>query len=89
MTQAPVLKGPNWSVPLQIHTEASDYAIGAVLGQKVDKLENAIYYISKNLQGPELNYTVTKKEMLAVIYALNKFRHYITGYPISHQSPVD
>lgn len=45
-------------------------------------MESAIYYISKNLHGLELNYTVTEKEMLAVIYALNKFRHYITRYPI-------
>lgn len=82
LTQAPVLKGPNWSLPFQIHTDASNYAIGAVLGQKIDNLESAIYYNSKNLQGPELNYTVTEKEMLVVIYALNTFRHYIIGYPI-------
>ncbi|GLJ19357.1 hypothetical protein SUGI_0348760 [Cryptomeria japonica] len=82
LTQALVLKGPNWSLPFQIHTDASDYAIGVVLGQKVDKLEKEIYYIDKNLQGPELNYIVTEKEMLAVIYALIKFRHYIIGYPI-------
>lgn len=48
----------------------------------MDNLENAIYFISKNMQGPELNYILTKKEMLAVIYALNKFRHYIIRYQI-------
>ena len=42
----------------------------------------AIYFISKNLTAAELNYTVTKKEMLAVVHAVNKFRHYITGYEI-------
>ena len=41
-----------------------------------------IYYISKSLHGPELNYTITKKELLVVVYALNKFRHYVIGYPI-------
>ena len=41
----------------------------------------AIYYISKNLSPTELNYTVTEKEFLAVIHVVNKFRHYITGYP--------
>lgn len=82
LTQAPMLKGLNWSLPFHIHTYASNYAIGAGLGQKVDNLENAIYFINKNMQGPEVNYTITEKEMLAVIYALNKFRHYITRYKI-------
>lgn len=82
LTETPVLKGPNWSLPFHIHTNAFDYAIGAILGKKVDNLENAIYFISKNMQGPELDYTATEKEMLAVIYALNKFRHYIIGYKI-------
>jgi hypothetical protein len=45
-------------------------------------IEHAIYFISKNFQGAEFNYTVTEKELLAVIYALNKFRHYITRYEI-------
>lgn len=53
-----------------------------MLGQKVDSVEHAIYFISKNLQGTKFNYTVTEKELLAVIYALNKFRHYITRYEI-------
>ena len=48
----------------------------------MDSLEHAIYYISKNLQGVEYNYTVTEKELLAIIYALNKFRHYVTRYQI-------
>ena len=82
MTTTPILRGPKWTFPFHIHTYASDYAIGVVLGQKSQHLENAIYYISKSLHGPELNYTVTEKELLAVVYALNKFRHYITRYPI-------
>ncbi|XP_057826901.1 uncharacterized protein LOC131038479 [Cryptomeria japonica] len=57
LTQALVLKGPNWSLSFHIHTDASDFSIGAVLGQKQGVLENAIYYINKNLQGHELNYT--------------------------------
>jgi len=52
------------------------------LGQKEGNKEYVIYYISKNLQGAELNYTLIEKEMLAVVYAINKFRHYITGYPV-------
>jgi hypothetical protein len=61
--------------------DASQTAVGAVLGQQEDKIPYAVYCISKNLAPAELNYTVTEKEFLAVIYAINKFWHYITGYP--------
>eukprot|EP00253_Pinus_taeda_P026620 PITA_26620 len=79
---APVLRGPNWDLPFQISSDVSDTTIGAILGQKEDRKPYAIYYISKNLSPAELNYTVTEKEFLAVIHAINKFRHYITGYPV-------
>lgn len=46
-----------------------------------DKLPYTIYFMSKNLSKVELNYTVTEKELLVVVHSLNKFRHYITGYP--------
>ena len=82
LSTAPVLRGPNWKLPFQISTDASDTAIGAVLGQEEEKIPYAIYYISKDLAPAELNYTVTEKEFLAVIHAINKFRHYITGYPV-------
>ena len=61
VSTAPVLRGPNWNLPFQISTDASDTAIGAVLGQEEDKRPYAIYYISKNLAPAELNYTVTEK----------------------------
>jgi hypothetical protein len=79
---APVLRGPNWKIPFQISTDASDIAIGVVLGQEEEKKPYAIYFISKNLTLAELNYTVTEKEFLAVIHAINKFRHYIIGYSV-------
>ena len=69
-------------MPFQISSDALDTAIGTVLGQDEDKKSYAIYYISKNLSPGELNYTVTKKEFLAIIYAINKFKHYITRYPV-------
>lgn len=57
-----------------------DTTIGEVLSQEEDKKLYAIYYIRKNLTPTELNYTITEKEFLVVIYAINKFGHYITGY---------
>ena len=66
----------------QISSDASNTTIGAVLGQEEDKKPYAIYYISKNLSPAELNYNVIEKEFLALVHAINKFRHYITGYPV-------
>ena len=70
LTTMPILRGPNWGLPFHIHMDASDYAIGVVLEQKLDSIEHVIYFISKNFQGGKFNYTVTKKELLAIIYAL-------------------
>eukprot|EP00253_Pinus_taeda_P022803 PITA_22803 len=80
LSTTPILGGPDWALPFHISSDASDTAIGAVLGQEENSLPYAIYFISKNMVPAELNYTVTEKEFLAVIYAINKFRHYITGY---------
>eukprot|EP00253_Pinus_taeda_P006309 PITA_06309 len=80
LSTAPILRGPDWNLPFHISSDASDIAIGVVLGQEENHLPYAIYFISKNMTPAELNYTVIEKEFLAVIYAINKFRHYITGY---------
>ncbi|GKE02280.1 reverse transcriptase domain-containing protein, partial [Tanacetum coccineum] len=57
--------------------DASDYAIGAVLGQQIEKHFRFIHYASKTMTKAELNYTITEKEMLAVVYAFEKFRSYL------------
>ena len=72
---APILRGPYWSLPFHISTDASDTAIGGFLSQKEGQAPYSIYFISKNLIPAELNYTVIEKEFLAVFYAINKFFH--------------
>ncbi|GJU98855.1 reverse transcriptase domain-containing protein [Tanacetum coccineum] len=57
--------------------DASDYAIGAVLGQRIEKHFRPIHYASKTMTEAESNYTTTEKEMLAVVYAFEKFRSYL------------
>nr|GFB81533.1 reverse transcriptase domain-containing protein [Tanacetum cinerariifolium] len=57
--------------------DASDYAVGAVLGQRVEKHFRPIHYASKTMNQAETNYTTTEKEMLAVVYAFEKFRSYL------------
>jgi hypothetical protein len=59
--------------------DASDYAVGAVLGQSKDKKHYAISYASKTLTGPQLNYATTEKELLAMVFAIKKFRSYLVG----------
>ena len=59
--------------------DASDFAIGAVLGQREDGKPYVIYYASKTLNEAQRNYTTTEKELLAVVFALDKFRAYLVG----------
>ncbi|GJR54596.1 reverse transcriptase domain-containing protein [Tanacetum coccineum] len=65
--------------PFEIMCDASDYAIGAVLGQRIEKHFRPIHYASKTMTEAESNYTTTEKEMLAVVYAFEKFRSYLIG----------
>jgi len=59
--------------------DASGMALGVVLGQKPNKLFNPIYYASKTLNIAQQNYRVTEQELLAVVYAFEKFRKYLLG----------
>ena len=61
MSTTPILRGANWVLPFHISSDASDTAIGAVLGQQDGQVPYSIYYVSKNLASAELNYTVTEK----------------------------
>ena len=80
LSMVPILRGPNWSLHFHISIDASDMTIGGVLDQKEGQEPYDIYFISKTLTPAELNYIVTKKEFLVVVYSINKFHHYITGY---------
>jgi hypothetical protein len=75
-----VLRGPYWSLPFHISTNASNSTVGVVFSQKENLQTYVIYFISKNLTPTKLNYTMVEKEFLAVVHVVNKFRHYITGY---------
>ncbi|GJV16516.1 reverse transcriptase domain-containing protein [Tanacetum coccineum] len=77
LTEALILIAPNWDQPFEIMCDASDYAIGAVLGQRIEKHFRPIHYASKTMTEAESNYTTTEKEMLAVVYAFEKFRSYL------------
>jgi hypothetical protein len=76
---APIIQPPDWHVPFEIMCDASDYAIGAMLGRSKDKKHYAISYTSKTLTGPQLNYATTEMELLTVVFAIEKFRSYLVG----------
>ena len=73
MTTAPIVRAPNCQLPFEVMCDASDLAIGAVLGQREEGKPHVVYYASKTLNEPQRNYTTTEKELLAVVYALEKF----------------
>jgi hypothetical protein len=76
---APIIQPPDWSQPFKIMCDASDYAVGAVLGQRKEGKVHTIYYASKTLNRAQLNYATTEKELLAVVFAFEKFRSYIVN----------
>ncbi|KAL7602743.1 hypothetical protein Lser_V15G15410 [Lactuca serriola] len=79
LTSAPIMQAPNWDLPFEIMCDASNYAIGAVLGQKNGRASHVIYYASRTLDNAQSNYSTTEKELLAIVFALEKFRQYLLG----------
>nr|GEY78189.1 hypothetical protein [Tanacetum cinerariifolium] len=77
LTQALILIAPNWDQPFELMYDVSDFADGAVPGQRIEKHFRPIHYASKTMTEAEANYTTTEKEMLAVVYAFEKFHSYV------------
>jgi hypothetical protein len=82
LSTAPVLIPPNWSKTFHVYVDASNIALGCVLSQKDDKhFDHPIYFASRQLIAVEKNYTTTEREALGMIFAVQKFRNYLLGYP--------
>ncbi|XP_074299097.1 uncharacterized protein LOC141630126 [Silene latifolia] len=79
LTSAPIIQPPDWNLPFELMCDASDQALGAVLGQRKDGKVHAIHYASKTLHETQTNYSTTEKELLAVVFAMEKFRTYLVG----------
>ncbi|GFV34664.1 retrovirus-related Pol polyprotein from transposon 297 [Trichonephila clavipes] len=82
ITKAPVLKLPDFKKPFELFTDASSIGVGAVLNQD----QRPVVFASRTLSAAERNYTVTERECLAVVWALDKFRMYLGSLPIKNQS---
>ncbi|CAA7035240.1 unnamed protein product [Microthlaspi erraticum] len=83
LVTAPIVQAPNWDYPFEIMCDASDYAVGAVLGQRIDKKLHVIYYPSRTMDDAQGQYATTEKELLAVFFAFEKFRSYQVGSKVT------
>ncbi|GJS18178.1 reverse transcriptase domain-containing protein [Tanacetum coccineum] len=77
LTEAPIIVVSDWNQPFELICDASDFVIGAVLGQRRSKHFQPIHYASKTMTEAQIHYTTTEKEMFAVVYAFEKFRPYL------------
>ena len=73
------MQPPVWGKPFQLMCDVSNYAVGAILCQGEGKDSHVIYYASKTLNSAQCNYTTTEKELLAIVFAFEKFRSYLLG----------
>ena len=74
LTTTPIVIAPDLGLPFELMCDANNYSIGAVLGQKKNKIFHSIYYASKTLTDVQTNYTTILKDLLAVVFAFDKFR---------------
>ncbi|GJY70302.1 DNA-directed DNA polymerase [Tanacetum coccineum] len=72
-----VIIAPNWDLDFELMCDASDYAVGAVLGQQIEKKFRPIYYAIKTMNNAQEHYTTAKNELLSVVYTFDKFRSYL------------
>jgi len=83
LVTAPIVQAPNWDFPLEIMRDASNYAIGAVLGHRIDRKLHVIYYASRMMDDAQVRYATTEKELLAMVFAFEKFRSYLVGSKVT------
>jgi hypothetical protein len=80
MVTAPILFFPDWSKKFHVHVDAYFIALGAVLAQpRIGYIDHPLAFASRKLSTVEINYTTTERGGLAMVYALQKFRHYLLG----------
>ena len=79
LVSAPIVVALDWDLPFKLMCDTSEYAIGAMLGQKKERIFQVIHYASQTLNDAQLNYATMEKELLAIVFAFGKFRPYLIG----------
>ena len=82
LTTAPIVRAPDLEVPFEVMCDASDLAIRAVLRRREGGKPYVVYYESKTLNEAQRNYNTTEKDLLEMVYALDKFRAYLVRLDI-------
>ncbi|RDX82278.1 Retrovirus-related Pol polyprotein from transposon opus, partial [Mucuna pruriens] len=84
LTSASILQAPNWDLPFKLMCDASNSTLGAILGQRagVGQPVHMIAYASRTMDPTQQNYTTIEKELLAIIFSLDKFRSYLLSSKI-------
>ncbi|GKA68666.1 putative nucleotidyltransferase, ribonuclease H [Tanacetum coccineum] len=77
LTIVPIIISSDWNEPFELMCDATDFAVGAILGQKIDGKFKPIYYANKTLNDAQAHYTTTEKELLAIVFSFDKFRPYL------------
>nr|GEY00058.1 reverse transcriptase domain-containing protein [Tanacetum cinerariifolium] len=87
LTEAPILVVPDWNLPFELMCDTSDFAIGAVLGQRKTKHFQPIHYASKTMTEAQIHYTTTEKEMLAVVYIKKGYENLVADHLSRLENP--
>ena len=74
-----IIVAQNWNLLFELMCDASDFTIGVVLDEQKERIFHAIYYASKTLTDAQLNYAITEKELLSIVYVFEKFHSYLIG----------
>ena len=79
LTATPIIVALDWELPFELMCDTSNYTIGTILGKRKNKVFYAIYYASRMLNKAQLNYAMTEKELLAVMFVFDKFKSILLG----------
>jgi hypothetical protein len=80
MVTSPILVFPDWSKEFHVHVDACSITLGAMLAQpRIGDIDQPLAFASRKLSTTKINYTITKREGLAMVYVLQKFCHYLLG----------
>jgi len=79
LVTTPIIISPDWGQSFEVMCDRSEVALGAVLGQRCEKILHPIYYASKSLKVAQRKYTATEHELIIVVFPFEKFRSYLLG----------